>query len=227
MVHAPQAGTRQPHLVREGAFVVATDAFVGTRHAARRPPAVNDESTFCLQCWHVPSPAEPLLISRRPFHVSLGTSVQTGSSTRCRPPPRSEVTCHEWDGETNWTVLTVARNGNWGIGSARTQGEAIAGALGRCQAMTADESDCSAEFVAFRSGLALALMCGDHRVIVTASDSEEADSSALDRIVVLRELYGPDFPMCQHLLRIDSNGALTTFKAKRLEGGYALPTSSD
>ena len=31
--------------------------------------------------------------------------------------------------ETNWTVLTVARNGNWGIASARTQGEAIAGAV--------------------------------------------------------------------------------------------------
>jgi hypothetical protein len=129
--------------------------------------------------------------------------------------------------ETNWTVLTVARNGNWGIARAITQGEAIAGALQRCQAMTADESDCGAEFVAFRSGLALALMCGDYHVIVTANDFEEADSSALDRLIVLRELYGPDFPVCQHLLRIDSHGALTTFKAKRLEGGYALPTSSD
>ena len=131
------------------------------------------------------------------------------------------------DEETNWTVLTIARNGNWGIASARTQGEAIAGALDRCQAMTADESDCGAEFVAFRSGLALALMCGDYRVIVTANDPAEADRFALDRLVVLRELYGSDFPVCQHLLQIDAHGALTTFKAKRHEGGYALPTSSD
>jgi hypothetical protein len=130
--------------------------------------------------------------------------------------------------ETNWTVLTVARNGNWGIASARTQGEAIAGALLRCQAMTANESDCGAELVAFRSGLALALMCGDHRVIVTANDAEEADSAALDRLVTLRGLHGPDFPVCQHLLQIDSYGVLTTFKAKRFdEGGNALPTSSD
>src|ERR1700730_9631212 len=99
------------------------------------------------------------------------------------------------DEETNWTVLTVARNGNWGIASARTQGEAIAGALLRCQAMTANESDCGAELVAFRSGLALALMCGDHRVIVTANDAEEADSAALDRLVTLRGLHGPDFPV--------------------------------
>ncbi len=128
--------------------------------------------------------------------------------------------------ETNWTVLTVARNGNWGIASARTQGKAIAGALQRCQAMTADESDCGAELVAFRSGLALALLCGDYRVIVTANDPEEADRFALDRLAALGELYGPDFPVCRHLLQIDAYGALTTFKAKRL-GGYALPTSSD
>jgi hypothetical protein len=89
--------------------------------------------------------------------------------------------------ETNWTVLTVARNGNWGIGRAITQGEAI----------------------------------------VAANDFEEAESSVLDRLIVLRELYGPDFPVCQHLLQIDARGALTTFKARRLEGGKALPTSLD
>ena len=126
--------------------------------------------------------------------------------------------------ETNWTVLTVARNGSWGIASARTQGEAIAGALQRCQAMTADESDCGAELVAFRSGLALALLCADHRVIVTANDPAEADRFTLVRIAVLSEFYGSDFPVCQHLLQIDAHGALTTFKAKRHD---ALPTSSD
>jgi hypothetical protein len=129
--------------------------------------------------------------------------------------------------ETNWTVLTVARNGNWGIASERTRSEAIAGALGRCQAMTPDESDCGPELVAFRSGSGLALLCGDHRAIVSANDPEEADSSAFSRIIILRELYGVNFPACQHLLRIDSSGALTTFRAKRLERGYSLPTPSD
>jgi hypothetical protein len=93
--------------------------------------------------------------------------------------------------------------------------------------MTVDESACGAELVAFKSGLALALLCGDYRVIVTANDPAEADRFAVDRLVVLRELYGFDFPVCQHLLQIDAHGALTTFKAKRHEGGYALPTSSD
>src|SRR5260370_36033090 len=105
------------------------------------------------------------------------------------------------DEETDWTVLTVARNGNWGIARARTRSEAIAGALDRCQAMTADESDCGGELAAFRTGLALALMCGDHRVIVTANDSHEADSSALQRPLPLRGPYRPDFSACRHFPR--------------------------
>ena len=125
--------------------------------------------------------------------------------------------------ENNWIVLTVARNGDWGIASARTQGEAIADAVLRCHAMTADESDCGAELVAFRSGSGLALLCGDHRVIVTANNSEEADSAAVVRLLVLRELYGSGFPACQHLLRIDSSGALTTFETRR----GSLPTSAE
>ena len=125
------------------------------------------------------------------------------------------------DEETYWTVLTVARNGSWGIASALTRSEAIAGALLRCQTMTDDESDCGAELVAFRSGLALALTCGEHRVIVTADDAEQADSSALDRLLVLREIHGPDFPACRHLLRIDSHGVLTTFRARRIDSGYS------
>lgn len=125
------------------------------------------------------------------------------------------------DEEAYWTVLTVARNGNWGIATAGTQGEAIASALRKCQTMTADESDCGAELVAFRSGLALALLCGEHRVIVTAPDAEQADRSALDRLLALRERHGPDFPACQHLLRIDAHGNLTTFKARRIESGYS------
>jgi hypothetical protein len=81
---------------------------------------------------------------------------------------------------------------------------------------------CSPSNVDCVLGLALALMCGDYRVIVTANDSEKADSSALDRLLALRGLYGSDFPACQHLLQIGSSGALTTFKARRIEGGYSL-----
>ena len=155
---------------------------------------------------------QPRTAGQRIIHLTLAAcfAVLLGASALCAA-----------DEETYWTVLTVARNGNWGIATAITQGEAIAGALLRCQKMTDDESDCGAEFVAFRSGLALALMCGEHRIMVTAENAEQADSSALERLLALRDLHGPDFPACRHLLQIDCHGALVTFKAKRIDSGYS------
>jgi hypothetical protein len=38
-------------------------------------------------------------------------------------------------------VLTVARSGAWGVSTARTQGEAIAGALRQCHGRSAEHSD--------------------------------------------------------------------------------------
>ena len=85
----------------------------------------------------------------------------------------STVSLSAADEETNWTVLTVGATVSGELPRQERKANDIAGALLRCQAMTADESDCGAEFVAFRTGLALALMCGDYRVIVTASDSRK------------------------------------------------------
>ena len=129
---------------------------------------------------------------------------------------------------TNWTVLTVARNGAWGIATAPTQGEAIAGAVFRCQAMTADESDCGAELVAFKTGLAVALLCGDHRVIVTANDSRKrtdslsrstcpAEGGLWLRLSGVPALAANRRPWRSHNLQSRSS----------TRGSDALPTSSD
>ena len=48
-------------------------------------------------------------------------------------------------------MLTVARNGAWGLSTARTQGEAIAGALRQCQGRSAEHSDCGPELIAYKS----------------------------------------------------------------------------
>ena len=54
--------------------------------------------------------------------------------------------------DADWTVLTVSRSGAWGLSTARTQGEAIAGALRQCQGRSADLSDCGAELIAYKVG---------------------------------------------------------------------------
>ena len=131
------------------------------------------------------------------------------------------ATASDTQEDTEWTVVTVARNGSWGVATARTQGEAIAVSTRKCEAMSAEQSDCGAEFVAFRTGWALALLCGGYRVIVAEMDLEDAERAARARTADLRQSYAPDLPRCSRLLTIDPSGILTTFKAKQLQDADA------
>jgi hypothetical protein len=119
--------------------------------------------------------------------------------------------------DAEWTVLTVAHNGAWGLSTARSQGEAIAGALRRCQSRSPDpdpgHGDCGAELVAYRVGWALAILCGDHRVVVSADDLEEAETAAHERIAALKLSYASGLPPCRRLLSVDPAGTVTIVKA--------------
>ena len=111
--------------------------------------------------------------------------------------------------DPEWTVLTVARSGAWGLSSARSQGEAITGAVRQCQSRSSDLDDCGAEFVAYKAGWGLAILCGDHRVLVAAGDLEEAKSAAHERIAALNQSYASGLPPCRRLLTVDPAGVLT------------------
>jgi hypothetical protein len=115
-----------------------------------------------------------------------------------------------WSDE-GWTVLTVARSGAWGLSTARTQGEAIAGALRQCQGRSADHSDCGAELIAYKVGWALAILCGDHRVMATADEWEAVEAIASERIAALGQIHG-ELPSCRHLLTVNPVGAVTAAK---------------
>ena len=116
--------------------------------------------------------------------------------------------------DEGWTVLTVARSGAWGLSTARTQGEAIAGALRKCQGRSAEHSDCGAELIAYKSGWALAFLCGDHRVMATADVWKVVEAMASARIAALRQLHG-ELPSSRHLLTVDPVGAVTVAKTPR------------
>ena len=115
--------------------------------------------------------------------------------------------------DSEWTVLTVAHNGAWGLSTARTQGEAIAGALRQCQARSPDPADCGAELVAYKDGWALAILCGDRRVMVSAGDLDEAEAVAYERIAALKLSCPSGLPPCRRLLTVDPAGVVTTAKA--------------
>jgi hypothetical protein len=107
-----------------------------------------------------------------------------------------------------WTVVTLARDGSWGVGNSELQGQALASALRKCSAMS-QESDCGAEFTAVRRGWTLGLLCGDHRVLVAARELVNADREAQHRECDLKTLYGVGLPICWRVITVDPDGFVT------------------
>ena len=104
------------------------------------------------------------------------------------------------------TVVTLARDGSWGVATAGSQGQAIAAAIRDCKAMAAAPTDCGAQFVTTRGGWVIANLCGDHKLIVVAETREAAEQAALVREADLKRLYVPDMPPCRRVLTVDPRG---------------------
>ncbi len=110
--------------------------------------------------------------------------------------------------DPGWTVLTVAHTGTWGLSTAPSQGEAIAGAVRQCQSRAADDSDCGAELLAYKVGWSLAILCDDSRVLVAADSLEEAETVAYEHIAALRQSHGSRLLLCHRLLTVDPAGVV-------------------
>src|SRR3954470_17709115 len=105
--------------------------------------------------------------------------------------------------EQEWTVVTLARDGSWGVGTSEYYGPALASALRKCEAMSGGQSDCGAEVTAVRQGWTLGTLCGDHRVLVAATDLAAAILEAQARQMFLRDVYGDDLPSCSCVMWVD------------------------
>jgi hypothetical protein len=99
------------------------------------------------------------------------------------------------------TVVTLARDGSWGVATAGSQGQAIAAAIRDCRAMAAAPSDCGAQFVTTRGGWIVARLCGDHKIIVAAETREAAEQAASIRQMPLKRLSA-----CTPILTVGPHG---------------------
>jgi hypothetical protein len=108
--------------------------------------------------------------------------------------------------EQEWTVVTLARDGSWGVGTSEYYGPALASALRKGEAMSDSQSDCGAEVTAVRQGWTLGILCGDHRVLVAATELTTAIMDAQARQMVLRDLYGDGLPSCSCVMWVDPRG---------------------
>src|SRR5215510_5153894 len=76
------------------------------------------------------------------------------------------------------TVVTLARDGSWGVATAGSTGEAIATAVRACRAMADAPTDCGAVLTTTHGKWVLANLCGDHQIIVGAATLENAEATA-------------------------------------------------
>ena len=58
-------------------------------------------------------------------------------------------------------------------------------------------NDCGAQFAATRNGWVLGILCGDQKILATASDLKEAEVYARKREAELWRQYVPDLQPCQ------------------------------
>jgi len=108
------------------------------------------------------------------------------------------------------TVVTLARDGSWGVATAGSTGEAIAIAVRACRAMARATTDCGAQFTAARGRWVVANLCGDHQIITSADTLHEAEAAALAREIQTRRIYVPRLPPCRSMLTVDPVGTVVT-----------------
>ena len=106
------------------------------------------------------------------------------------------------------TVVTLARDGSWGVATASSQGEAIAAAVSACRAKAGGPSDCGAHFATTRHGWVMASLCGDRAIIVVAASRDGAEQASLERESEIRRVYAPDLSPCRRVLTVDPSGGL-------------------
>jgi hypothetical protein len=114
-------------------------------------------------------------------------------------------------GDDDWSVLTMARDGSWGVACRSSQPEAIAEAIRFCRGLAGDaSSDCGAQIAATRGGWMIGNLCGDHRIMATGSTLMEAEQEALNKEISLQLSYVPELPPCRRMVTVDTSRALIT-----------------
>jgi hypothetical protein len=122
------------------------------------------------------------------------------------------IAAEDWD--LDWMVVTMARDGSWGVGIDGHMAGANAAAIRECRAMSSGGSDCGAEFAATRGGWIIGLRCDDYRILVAGKELKEAETTAINREIDLKQLYVPDLPTCHRVLTVDPSGAVTTARPR-------------
>ena len=109
--------------------------------------------------------------------------------------------------EDNWTVLTMAPDGSWGVATNISSNRAITRAIADCKMMSQAKIGCGAQFTTIRAGWSLGIRCGDENIMAAGKTLAVAEKAAIKREVELRQIYLRDMPSCIRVVTIDPQGA--------------------
>jgi hypothetical protein len=112
----------------------------------------------------------------------------------------------EWDND--WTVLTMAPDGAWGVATEMDVIGAVTGAIGNCRTRTPAEIGCGGQFIMFRAAWSLGVRCGHHNILIAEKNLDDAELRASWREYELRKLYVPDLPPCTVVVTVDPTGKI-------------------
>jgi hypothetical protein len=113
--------------------------------------------------------------------------------------------------DDDWTVLTMARDGSWGVACRSSQPQAMTEAIRFCVAMAGGASNgCGAQIAATRGGWVIGNLCGDQKIMASGSTLMEAEQEALNREISLQQSYVPDLPPCRRVVTVDTSRAIIT-----------------
>lgn len=112
--------------------------------------------------------------------------------------------------DDDWTVVTLAQNGAWGVATEMSITRAIAVAIADCKAMSADATDCGAMRTTIRGGWTVALLCGEHKIIAAEVELADAERAAMNREIYLHLHFGADVPRCKRIVTVDPAGTIVS-----------------
>ena len=122
--------------------------------------------------------------------------------------------------QDEWTVLTMAPDGSWGVATDLFVNRAIADAIRMCHQMLRKPLGCGAVFTSVQAGWSLGIRCGQENILASDHALENAERMARERELELRYVHGAALGPCRRVVTVDPRGRII---AREPEPQIALP----
>ena len=139
-----------------------------------------------------------LIVAPVAGHMALGAS---GS-----PPTAAPGSYPDWWRDV--TVLAVAPDGTWGVGTDKIFDSAVARALADCKRKYRREIGCGYQQTAVRAGWSVMFRCGGENIIASERRLADAIQQARRQEIQIRMHYQPDMSRCERIVTVDPRGSV-------------------